>query len=91
MLPSPEAKFLATISPVTCRQLCDRSKGGAVMLTSRTKKLSASNTNKTCLQFMVPKVRQLLQWFMGDAAGSLFTKRVGELDRGVPHHGAIGE
>lgn len=34
------------------------------MLTSRTNKLSASNTNNACLQFMVPKVRQLLQWGM---------------------------
>ena len=62
MLPSPLAKFLATMSPVACLQLWDRSSGGAVMLTNLTAKLNASKTNNACLQFMAPKVQQFRKW-----------------------------
>ena len=59
MLLSPLEKFLATIKPVACRQLCERSNGGAVMLTSRTKKLIANKTNSPFLQFIETKMQKL--------------------------------
>ena len=59
MLLSPLEKFLATIKPVACRQLCERSNGGAVMLTSRTKKLIANKANSPFLQFIETKMQKL--------------------------------